>query len=76
MKPHPEIYLKVMETLGVEPKNCLIFEDSLIGVEAANRAGVEVVAIYDKYSEKDKLEIQTRATYYVTNFDEVEEHIR
>lgn len=76
MKPHPEIYLKVMETLGVEPKDCLIFEDSLIGVEAANRAGVDVVAIYDKYSEKDKLEIQTRATYYVTNFDEVEEHIR
>ena len=76
MKPHPEIYLKVMETLGVEAKDCLIFEDSLIGVEAANRAGVEVVAIYDKYSEKDNSEIQERATYYMKDFDEVEEHIR
>lgn len=76
MKPHPEIYLKVLETLGVEPKDCLVFEDSLIGIEAANRAGIEVVAIYDTYSEKDLPEIQKRATYYMADFNEVEENIR
>lgn len=76
MKPHPEIYLKVMETLGVEQKDCLIFEDSLIGIEAANQAGVEVVAIYDRYSEKDQEEIRKRVTFYITDFDEVEEYIR
>ena len=76
MKPHPEIYLKVVEALGVAPKECLVFEDSLVGVEAAQSAGMDVVAVYDRYSEKDREEIQNRATYYINNFLDVEEYIK
>ncbi len=71
MKPNPEVYLKVLETLQVRPEECLIFEDSLIGIEAANRANIEVVAIYDRYSEKEQEAIRQKATYYIENYEKV-----
>jgi beta-phosphoglucomutase len=44
-KPHPEIYLRVASELGVRPEECVIFEDSATGIEAARRAGARVVAV-------------------------------
>ena len=44
-KPDPEIYLKTAAALGFEPKNCVVFEDSLSGVAAGKRAGCKVVGI-------------------------------
>lgn len=42
-KPHPEIYLRVADLLGISPANCIVFEDSLTGVQAAVSAGMRVV---------------------------------
>jgi beta-phosphoglucomutase len=44
-KPDPEIYLKAAERLGVAPADCIVFEDSKAGVEAARAAGARVVLI-------------------------------
>ena len=44
-KPHPEIYLKAADLLGVAPSNCIVFEDSYVGVEAALAAGMRVVGV-------------------------------
>lgn len=44
-KPAPDIYLKVLETLGVSPENALVFEDSQNGVLAAHRAGIRAIAV-------------------------------
>jgi HAD superfamily hydrolase (TIGR01509 family) len=44
-KPDPEVYLKAAEALGVDPAHCVVFEDSLAGVEAGLRAGAKVVGI-------------------------------
>lgn len=44
-KPHPQIFLKAALDLGIDPKNCVVFEDSLSGVKAANAAGMKVVGI-------------------------------
>ncbi len=41
-KPHPAIYLLMAKKLGVDPKNCFVFEDSLAGVEAAKAAGMRI----------------------------------
>jgi beta-phosphoglucomutase family hydrolase len=44
-KPHPEIYLRVADELGAAPSNCIVFEDSHTGVEAALAAGMRVVGV-------------------------------
>jgi len=44
-KPHPEVFLKSAARLGVEAKRCLVIEDSPVGIEAARRASMAVVAI-------------------------------
>lgn len=44
-KPHPEVFLKSAEQLGVAPPNCLVFEDALNGFEAAHRAGMKSIGI-------------------------------
>lgn len=48
-KPDPEIFLKGAELLGLEPKDCTVFEDSQAGIEAARAGGFSVVAV-DKYN--------------------------
>lgn len=44
-KPDPEIYFVTAEKLNILPKNCLVFEDSVAGVQSAKSAGMKVVAI-------------------------------
>ena len=44
-KPHPDIYLKALETLNVNNTEAVVFEDSPNGVLASKRAGVFVVAV-------------------------------
>lgn len=70
-KPDPEIHYKIMEKLQVKPEECLIFEDALIGVQAGKNAGIEVVAMYDKYSDVDREEINNLADYKFNNYEEV-----
>jgi beta-phosphoglucomutase-like phosphatase (HAD superfamily) len=49
-KPNPEIYLKVAAKLGYDPTHCVVFEDSLSGVESARRAGAKVVGVATTHS--------------------------
>ena len=44
-KPDPEIYLRAMDALGVKPSECLVIEDSPMGIEAGRRAGATVFAL-------------------------------
>lgn len=44
-KPDPQGYLIAAEKLGVDPSDCVVFEDSFAGLEAGRRAGAYVVAL-------------------------------
>ncbi|NMM48591.1 HAD family hydrolase [Marinigracilibium pacificum] len=54
-KPEPDIFLKAAELFGFKPKECLVIEDSLAGVEAGRRAGMPTVGITTTHS-KDELD--------------------
>ena len=65
IKPNPEIYLRVMPELGGSPEECLVFEDSLMGIEAAKNAGMQAAAMYDRYSDGEREQINALADYQV-----------
>lgn len=44
-KPFPDVYLRCAELLNVEPANCIVFEDSPVGILAARAAGMRVVGM-------------------------------
>ena len=70
-KPSPEIYERILREWNAAPEECLIFEDSLVGVEAANRADIDVIAMYDQYSDEDREAIMARSRAHFNNFKEV-----
>ena len=47
-KPHPAIYLRAAELLGVSPRECVAIEDSINGVSSAKAAGMACIAVPDK----------------------------
>ncbi len=49
-KPHPEVFLKAAEYLGLEPEECLVVEDAKAGLEAAIAGGMDCAAIGDAVS--------------------------
>ncbi len=53
VKPHPEIYLKGAGIFGVEPSECVVFEDSIVGIAAAKSAGMKCIAIVNTYAAED-----------------------
>lgn len=44
-KPNPEVFLIGAEKLGVDPENCIVFEDSQAGLDAARTGGMKTVAV-------------------------------
>lgn len=44
-KPDPALFLHAADKLGAKPEECLVFEDSLYGFQAANAAGMKCIAI-------------------------------
>lgn len=67
-KPHPDVFLKVAEDLGVAPEACMVFEDTYAGVLAAKRAGMKVFAIYDELSLPYKKDILKLADKYIDDY--------
>jgi beta-phosphoglucomutase family hydrolase len=44
-KPDPEVFLKAAERTGLPPKQCVVFEDALYGIQAAKAAGMSAVGV-------------------------------
>ena len=44
-KPDPEVFLRCVELLKVEPKECLVFEDAQAGIDAAHNGGMNVIGV-------------------------------
>ncbi len=67
-KPSPEIFVLTADKMGVDPNECVVFEDSASGIEAARAAGMKTVGIYrDKKHKKTLNEVGMLVKDY-TNF--------
>ncbi|WP_213875392.1 HAD-IA family hydrolase [Pseudomonas sp. dw_358] len=53
-KPAPDIFLTAARRLGVDPKDCLVFEDSPFGITAAKTAGMYAIAVPDPAMSAEK----------------------
>lgn len=65
-KPDPEVFLIAAKLLNVAPENCIVFEDSVAGVEAANVANMISIGIGSK-------DILGHAKYVFNDFTEISE---
>ena len=63
-KPNPEVFLKAAQKLQIEPKKCIVFEDAIAGIQAANAAQMISIGIGDK----DTLH---EANFIVKDFTEI-----
>ena len=59
-KPHPEVFLRAANLLGVAPDRCVVFEDSYAGVRAGVAAGMRVVALMTTHTDFPQASLQIR----------------
>ena len=74
-KPHPEIYLRAAEKLGIAAAACLVIEDALSGIAAAKAAKMRVAAIPDTRF-VDPRDYEKEADYLLSSLKEVPSLIR
>ena len=69
-KPDPEIFLTACRKSGVRPEEALVLEDSPVGIEGANRAGIPVIFIPNEF-QKVRDEYKTKTVAIFKDLEEV-----
>ncbi len=64
-KPDPEVFLIAADQLGVNPENCIVFEDAQAGIQAANAANMISIGIGD-------VDVLSEADYNFNDFTEID----
>lgn len=70
-KPFPDVYLEAAVRLGMDPSECLVFEDVVAGIQAGRSAGMEVAAVEDAYSLYQERQKKELADLYITDYQEL-----
>lgn len=68
-KPHPETYLKCAKALNIDPKDCLVFEDSPKGAECAWNAGMDCMVITTLHK-PEEFSTYKNVIGFISNFDD------
>lgn len=68
-KPAPDIFLIVAQKWGAKPEECLVFEDSLAGIEAASEAGMSAIAVPDPDMDKKLFAKADKVLNSLTEFE-------
>ena len=73
-KPAPDLFLYISKAFKIEPRNCIVIEDSVSGVQAAQNAGMKVIAFSGAahfVPSLEKMLIDTRPDWHCANTDEL-----
>lgn len=65
-KPDPQVYQLTAEKLGVPPGECIVFEDSVPGIQSAVKAGMQVIGVA---TTNDSTELLKYVTEIIMNFE-------
>lgn len=71
-KPHPEIWLRSAEILGLDPEECLALEDAEKGILAAHKANMPCMAVPNEYTKDNDF---SKSDYLVRNLNEAKDLI-
>lgn len=63
-KPNPEVFLSASELLDIKPENCIVFEDAVAGIQAANAANMISIGIGEQ-------NVLHEADYVFNDFTEI-----
>ncbi|HRX67919.1 MAG TPA: HAD family phosphatase, partial [Tenuifilaceae bacterium] len=66
-KPHPEVYLITARKLNLQPDECVVFEDSVSGIESAKNAGMKVIGLLTTHSQDELPETE----FFIPNFADI-----
>ncbi len=69
-KPAPDIYLLVAKSLGVDPSECIVFEDIYNGIMAGKNAGMKTCAVYDEFTDRPWQQLVEEANYSIWSFED------
>jgi HAD superfamily hydrolase (TIGR01509 family) len=67
-KPAPDVFVEAARRLGIDPAVCLVFEDAPMGIEAAQAAGMKVVALTTSFQAADFERLAPPPTFICGDF--------
>lgn len=70
-KGEPDIYFAAARKLGLHPEDCVVFEDSHMGIQGAKKGGFATVGVYDRQSAQYAKEMQKICDIYVRSLTEL-----
>ena len=70
-KPEPDIFLKAAKNINVDIENCAVFEDAILGIEAAKRANAAKIIAVSSTLEKNKLSSIDGVFFVIKDFTEI-----
>lgn len=70
-KKSPEIFRRTAELLGVKPRECVLFDDSLAACKGAKAAGMTVVGVQDAYHRGTEPDMREVCDQYILDFREL-----
>lgn len=74
-KPSPDIYEKAAKNLQTKPEDCIVFEDAILGIESASRAGIgKIIAVVGDKSKQLSGEEKFGVKERIENFSDFEKN--
>ena len=74
-KPNPDVYLTIAESLKLNSRDCVVFEDTYEGVLAGKNASMKVIAVGDEAHKAHKNDIINAADFYIEDMSYFEKHL-
>ncbi|ALU13332.1 HAD family phosphatase [Eubacterium sp. AM05-23] len=71
-KPNPAVFNQAAQLLSLTANNCLVFEDTLEGIQAAKAAGMDVIAVADLWQGDHLVKIKNLADGFIQDFTDLE----